>query len=165
MQPVLDAVHAVIGREDGEILFWQMLIRAAVIFAVGVLLVRLAGKRVFGQWSPIDIVLSVIVGSNLSRCLTGSAPFFETIAATALLVLLHRLLTSAAVRFSWLGPLLKGNTVTLIANGEIDEKAMRRHNVGPHDLDQALRCAGVASAEHVAEARLERSGEISVVQR
>ena len=42
-----------------------------------VLLLRLAHKRLLGKWSALDFVLTIIVGSNLSRALTADAPFVE----------------------------------------------------------------------------------------
>lgn len=46
--------------------------RAVLVFICGLVLVRIAGRRVFGQWSALEIVVSIIIGSNLSRALTGS---------------------------------------------------------------------------------------------
>lgn len=55
----------------GHVSWLQECARAAVIFAYGLVLVRVAGRRVFGKWAALDIIVSVIVGSNLSRALTG----------------------------------------------------------------------------------------------
>ena len=63
-----------------------------MIFVFGLALVRLAGRRVFGKWAALDIVVSIIIGSNLSRALTGNAPLWGTLAGTALLMALHWLL-------------------------------------------------------------------------
>lgn len=51
--------------------------------------VRIAGKRVFGKWAALDIIVSIMAGSNLSRALTGNAPLGGTLAATSLLMGLH----------------------------------------------------------------------------
>jgi uncharacterized membrane protein YcaP (DUF421 family) len=70
--------------------------RAALVFAYGLLLVRVAGRRVFGKWSALDIIVSIVVGSNLSRALTGDAPLWGTLAATTLLMALHWVLAHAS---------------------------------------------------------------------
>jgi uncharacterized membrane protein YcaP (DUF421 family) len=36
-------------------------------------IVRFVGRRVFGEWAALDIIVSIVVGSNLSRALTGSS--------------------------------------------------------------------------------------------
>ena len=160
----LNGLHDLVGRE-GEINAWQMSARAAIIFFFGLVLLRFAHKRLLGKWSALDFVLAIIVGSNLSRTLTGGAPFAETLAATVVLVALHWVLCTLAARVPALGPLLKGSPARLIHDGVVDNAAMRRHAVGDHDLQEALRGAGVGDVAVVREAYLERSGEISVLRR
>lgn len=75
----MELLHTLIGSEDGTINWWQMSLRGMLIFAVGVLAARVAATRAFGKWSPLDIIFAVIVGSNLGRAMTGSAPFEATI--------------------------------------------------------------------------------------
>lgn len=165
MNEALDLFHELVGRPGQEIAWWQMCARAVVIMAFGVVLVRIAGKRVFGKWGAIDILVSIIIGSNLSRALTGDAPLLATLAATTLLVILHAALAGLAARVHWIGPLVKGRPERIVLAGEPDHKAMRRHGVGPHDLEEALREGGVLRCEDVAEAWVERNGEISVIRR
>lgn len=160
----MEAFYNLIGQDGGDIRWWQMCARAAIIFIYGVVIVRMAGKRVFGKWTAIDIVLSIVIGSNLSRTLTGNAPFVETLAATAVLVVLHSMLIMVSVRWSGLGHLLKGKGVRLITDGVVDERALRRHGIGEQDLEEALRDAGLEEPSGVRMAYLERNGDISVVK-
>ncbi|HEY8617243.1 DUF421 domain-containing protein [Phenylobacterium sp.] len=157
-------LHLLLGRQ-GDISWWQMSIRAVVIFLYGLALLRIASKRVFGKWSAIDIVLSVIIGSNLSRALTGSSPFLETLVATAVLVGVHGALVWAAARAHWLGPLLKGSPCQIGRDGRFDPAELRRHGIGPHDVEEALREAGMTGPEKVQEAWIERNGDISIIKR
>jgi uncharacterized membrane protein YcaP (DUF421 family) len=161
----LDFLHAFIGSDEGDISWWLMSIRAVLIFLYGVALVRMAGKRVFGKWGAIDIILSVIIGSNLSRALTGSAPFVETLVATTALVALHWVLTLAATRAQFLGPLLKGHAARVCVGGEIDRDELKRHGVGEHDLEAAFRNAGVKDPDEVDEIWIERNGDVNVLKR
>jgi uncharacterized membrane protein YcaP (DUF421 family) len=159
----METLHAFIGSEGQDIGWLQMSLRAALIFLLGVLIVRFAATRAFGKWSALDIILAVIVGSNLSRALTGSAPFLPTLIATVLLVILHGLLAMAAARWSWLSTLTKGSSVWLVKDGEMDEAAMRRAGIGEGDLRMALRAAGHNDLASVKAASLERNGDINVI--
>lgn len=161
----MDTLHAVIGVEGQSVDGLQMAARATLIFILGLLLVRFAATRAFGKWSALDIILAVIVGSNLSRALTGNAPFVATLAATTLLVLLHGVLAAAAARWSWLSALTKGASVRLIKDGVVDEKAMRRAGIGQGDLRMALRAAGHDDLQGVKSASLERNGDINIIER
>ncbi len=143
--------------------WWQTSLRALVVFGCGLLLVRIAGKRAFGKWAALDIVLAVIIGSNLSRTITGGAPFWPTIFATLAIVGLHAALSFGAVMWPDLGDWVKGRPARLIQNGKIDHRQLKRHGIGIRDLQQALRLAGSTDPHDVASAHLERNGEISVV--
>ena len=159
----METLHAFIGTEGQDIGWLQMSLRATLIFVLGVLIVRFAATRAFGKWSALDIILAVIVGSNLSRALTGSAPFLPTLIATVLLVVLHGLLAMAAARWSWLSTLTKGASIPLVRDGQLDEAAMRRAGIGQGDLRMALRAACHNDLERVRSASLERNGDISVI--
>jgi uncharacterized membrane protein YcaP (DUF421 family) len=72
--------------------------RAGLIFFYGLIMLRLSGRRTFAQMSAIDLVISIIVGSNLSRAMTGGVPFWPTLASVAVLVALHLILAHAVAR-------------------------------------------------------------------
>jgi uncharacterized membrane protein YcaP (DUF421 family) len=160
----LSNLHDLIGPNSPDIAWWQMSIRAALILAYGILLVRLSGKRTFGKLSAFDIVLSIIVGSNLSRALTGNAPFWPTLAATAVLAVLHWALGRLSVHHHWLGAIIKGSPRQIIRDGKLDETAMRKGELSRRDLEEALRLHGLEGTEGIRSAYLERNGGISVIK-
>jgi uncharacterized membrane protein YcaP (DUF421 family) len=157
-------LHQLIGRHGHDITALQMSARAAVVFVLGLVLVRVAGKRVFGRWDALDIILSVVIGSNLGRAITGGAALGPTLAACVVLVALHWAFAWAAVAWPPLGALFKGQPVRLITDGDVDRRAMKRSGIGEEDLEQALRAAGVTETREVKAAYIERSGRISIVR-
>jgi uncharacterized membrane protein YcaP (DUF421 family) len=162
---MLETFHHLIGEDAGHISWWQMSNRAGIIFIYAVLLYRVAPRRSFANLSPFDIVLTVIVGSALSRSLTGNAPVLPTLAATAFLTVLHTVLSVLAPRseaFSWL---IKGRPIQLIQDGRIDWATARRNLLGPRDITEQLRLKGVRRAEQVDEAYVERNGRISIIKK
>lgn len=155
--------HAYIGTHGTDITWWQMTIRAVLIFLFGLALLRTAGRRVFNKAAPVDIFLAVLIGSNLSRALTANAPFISTLAATAALVALYWVLTLIAYRFKWFGWLLKGRAVLLVRDGVVDWKNMRRHGFSEGDLAESIRSYGMRNVEDVAAAYMERNGSVTVI--
>lgn len=159
-------VHDFIGADAGSITWWQMSIRAVLIFFSALILIRFSGKRVFGKNTSFDIVLGVILGSILSRALTGNARFFPTLAAAISLVVLHMLLSRLSFRNRWLGHLVKGTENQLVKDGEIQWEAMKKSSITRHDLQEAIRINGsFTDLENVREAFLERNGEISIIEK
>ena len=158
-------IHDMLGKEGEPITALQMSLRACVLFLYGILLIRLAGTRIFGKSAPLDIIMSVIIGSNLSRCLTGNAPLLPTMVATAVLLTLHWALARFAHHHRGFATLVKGKPAVLIADGSIDYGAMRHEGIGMRDLETAVRESGLADVDEVRRATLERDGSISVIEK
>lgn len=137
--------------------------RAALILVFAIIAVRVAGRRLFGRWAAIDIVVSVIVGSNLSRALTGSAQLWETLLATAVLVALHWLAGMAISRWPSVSHILEGRPIVLGSGESPLDRRRQRHAVSHADLDEAARQAGIASIGAGDIIVLEPSGKISVL--
>jgi uncharacterized membrane protein YcaP (DUF421 family) len=156
------AITDLIG-EKGDILWWQMSIRAVLVLIFGLVLIRLLGRRAFGQQNPLDIIVAIVIGSNLSRSLTGNSPFFPTLAATVVLLLVFWLLDHAAAQWHRLGTLAKGEPVVLAHNRQFDRKTMALWGITEGDIAEAARAAGMPGVEAVKDAVLERSGRISTI--
>ncbi len=149
--------------EKGDLLWWQMSLRAMLILIFGLLLIRILGRRAFSQQNPLDIVVAIVVGSNLSRALTGNSPFFPTLAATAALVLVFWLLDHAAARWPGFEKLTKGEPVPLARDHEFDRKALALWGITEGDIAEAARASGMSGVDAVKDAVLERSGRISTI--
>ena len=152
----------VIGAK-GDILWWQMSIRAVLILIFGLILLRLLGRRAFSQQNPLDIIVAIVIGSSLARALTGNAPFFPTLAAMAVLMLVFWLLDHGAARWGWLGKLAKGEPVPLGRDHRYDRKTLALWGITEGDIAEAARASGKPGIEAVKEAVLERSGKISTI--
>ena len=148
----------------GHVSWLQECARVAVIFGYGLVIVRIAGRRVFGKWAALDIVVSVIVGSNLSRALTGQASLSGTLAATSVLMALHWLLAQAVARSAWLAGVLEGASIELGGGGSMDQAAMRRHSVSHRDLEEALHRSSIEDVGNTRRVVLEPSGKINVLK-
>ena len=105
MQHALDVA---LGSSADTMTWSQMTLRAVLIFVYGVVVFRFAYRRFFGQSTDFDIVVAVLIGSAMSRTLTGNAPLLPTLAATTTLMALHGVLALMAWRWPLVGWLIKG---------------------------------------------------------
>jgi uncharacterized membrane protein YcaP (DUF421 family) len=141
-------------------------LRALFIFIIGLALVRIGDRRSLSEKTAFDAIFIVLIGSMLSRAINGTAPFFITIAAGIVLMVIHRACAFGACKSHAFGKLLKGEPVTLVRNGKIDHAEMRRSLVSDHDLAEDLRLdAKTEDISTLASARLERSGDISFIKK
>jgi uncharacterized membrane protein YcaP (DUF421 family) len=160
-------VGQLLGLGSDSLALWQMALRAVVVYLSSIVLVRLGEKRFLGEYAALDFILGFMLGSVLSGAITGSTPFFETIIGGALaLVLIHWLFAALSFRSDRFGNLVKGTERVLVRDGDIDWDSMRNSSISRNDLLSALRRnARIDNVEDVREARLERSGAISVLER
>jgi uncharacterized membrane protein YcaP (DUF421 family) len=165
MDDLIQALEALLGlgQDAAEITVLQMSLRAAVTFPVTLAIVRLGKKRLMGGNTAFDVIVGVIIGSTVSRGLTGNAPLAPTLAAAAAIVAMHWAVSALALRGRGLGWLTKGEPVMLVSGGCLDSAALRRVHMSEGDLEEALRSQGLVSLARVEQARLERNGKISVI--
>jgi uncharacterized membrane protein YcaP (DUF421 family) len=168
MTTFADAVNTIWGNTtSGESLAaGQVVIRSLVVFLAGLFLIRVGKSRLFSQASSLDVLIGVILGSLLSRAITGSAPFFDTLIACATLVAVHWLFSALAFRFHAWGDLVKGHAHQLVSDGHILWDNMRKSHISEHDLLEELRLgANIDDLSQVQSAFKERSGRVGIVKR
>lgn len=142
----------------------QMLARSIVVFFIGIALVRLGKKRFVSKMTAFDFILAIMIGSLLSRAITKEKYFFEILAASVLIILLHRLISFISMKSDKSSELFKGKERLLVSEGKIDHQVLHKVGLTEHDLIQALRLkTNSADISQVAEGRMERNGDISFV--
>ena len=131
-------LYDLIGRDSEIIHWWQMTIRAFLIFSLTLLVIRLGASRIYSKFGSLDIVLAIILGSTLSRTLTGNAPFLPTLSAALILVLVHLLLVKLSLSNERFGELVKGKEIQLVMNGEILEEGLKKARLSAESLKVVL---------------------------
>jgi uncharacterized membrane protein YcaP (DUF421 family) len=159
----MEMFRVLIGPDEGPQTAAQLSVRALLLLALGVLCVRIAGRKTFAQASPLDIIVALILGSNLSRMMIGKAAFFPSLAATLTLVVASRLLQMATLHWGPLARLLKGAPVVLVRDGVVDSEKMHRHGISEAELAEGLRMEQYEKLQDIRLATLEGGGKISIV--
>lgn len=145
---------------------WHMTARGIVVFVVAIILIRIGDKRFMGRNTALDVMLGFVFGSVISRAITGNAPFFPTLAAGFVLVLMHWLLSFIAFYSDRFGTAVKGDRRLLVKDGEILWKEMNKSHISKNDLDQAIRSNGYEpDVSQIKTAYLERNGGFSIIIR
>lgn len=144
----------------------QMCSRAFVVFFIALVLVRISGRRTFGKRSAFDNTLAIILGAILSRAIVGASPFIPTVAASLMLVGIHRLLAWLSIKSSFVSRMIKGSAIPLYKDGKLDHVHLTRSLMSEDDLLSDVRHIGnVNRLEDVNEIYMETSGEVSVIKK
>ena len=144
---------------------WQIGLRAIIVYLAMIIFVRFAKKRFLSSATAFDAILVIVIGSTAARAITGNAPFFGTLVGVYVLIALHWIISYITRDSPSIGTLVKGHDTVLIRNGRVDRDAMKGAHMSSDNLDEDLRQKGVDDPKKVKEARLERSGDLSVVKK
>lgn len=156
-------MQAIFGSGSG-LSWWQECDRAIVILIYGLIMVRLSGPRTFAKWGALDTVVSIIVGSNLSRAITGSAPLGGTLAASTLIFVTHWAMAKASAHWPAASRLLEGTPDTIVRNGVADHGRRLLQAVSHNDIREALHEKALRDIAEAAEVIVEPSGKINVIK-
>jgi uncharacterized membrane protein YcaP (DUF421 family) len=144
--------------------WYVFVLRAAVVFAAVLLLLRISGKRQIGQMTPFDLVLLLVLSNAVQNSMNGGDNSITAgLILAATLVAIDAGLGWLAFRSRTFDRLLEGKPVILIHGGKIDHKALADVQMTQADLQSALRSNGCVSAEEVQFAILETTGHVSVI--
>jgi uncharacterized membrane protein YcaP (DUF421 family) len=146
--------------------WWEFVLRGAVCYIGLLLLLRLTGKRSFGEMSPFDIVVLIIVGGALRSAMVGKdASLLGPFIVVATILVIDMLIGAIAARSPGFDRLLEGRSVLLVRNGREIDSALRRNGISEAAFQRELRSKELRGVEQVEEARLEANGRISFLKR
>jgi uncharacterized membrane protein YcaP (DUF421 family) len=163
---MLQGFYWLIGveKEIAELTILQMIARTVFVYGIALAMIRLGKRRFLGGYTAFDILMGFVIGSILSRAITGRENLLSTAVVVLTLVAIHYLISVFTYYFGGAGNMLKNTERQLIKNGKVVEAAMEKSKLGENDLLQALRQQGnVEKPKDVESAYLERDGSITVI--
>ncbi|MFT4070070.1 DUF421 domain-containing protein [Paraburkholderia sp.] len=162
---MMDAIFVLFG-DSRNLDPLQMGLRSIVVFVIALALIRVSGRRSFGQRSPFDSVVVILLGATLSRAIVGASPFVATVVASFVIVACHRMLAWACMRSRRFERLVGGVEREVFSNGAFNTREMHAALVTRTEIEETVRQkTGSRSLDDVAAAILERNGEVSVIRK
>src|SRR5438045_1582749 len=102
-------------------------LRAACLFFFLLLLMRVTGRRELASLQPFDLILLIVVGDALQQGLTqDDYSVTGAIIAVASIAAIQVALSWISFRFPRSRPLLEGEPIVLVQDGEAIDRNMRR---------------------------------------
>ena len=153
-----------IGSNSSDIGAIATALRTILIYAFTLAIIRFGNKRFLSKATAFDVIVAIMLGSVMSRGISGSSPLFTTLVAGVILLAMHSFFAFLAYKTDWFGSYIKGERVLLVDDGEIQRKGMREGNITENDLTQAIRLnTNQTDPSKIKTAYLERDGSISVI--
>jgi uncharacterized membrane protein YcaP (DUF421 family) len=143
----------------------QMCCRGVVVFFIALLLIRISGRRSFGVHTPLDNIISIVLGAVLSRAIVGASDFLPVIVCCTVIVLLHRMVGWLIAHNRTLGRLVEGDKILLYQNGHFIRDNMSKALVCQEDVLQGVRKSALTEdLGQIDKIYMEKNGEISAIK-
>lgn len=140
----------------------DLVLRAAVIFVVIWLVTRAVGRRELSSMEPFDLILLVVIGDLVQQGVTQSDySLTGSIVAIFTIALLTVATSYLSFRVPRLRPVLEGEPIVLLQDGEVIERNMRRQRLTIGELRAEARQNQIDDLAQVRFAILETTGKIS----
>jgi uncharacterized membrane protein YcaP (DUF421 family) len=154
------------GLFDLAMPWWAFTLRGLVVYLVVLLLLRLSGKRAFGDLSAFDIVVLMVVGGLLRTAIIGDDhSLLGPLIAVASILALNKLIGWISARWHGFNRWIEGRPTVLARDGRRDPQALRRCDVSSTEFERALHTHGLEDESSVVLARLEPNGKITLIRR
>jgi uncharacterized membrane protein YcaP (DUF421 family) len=149
---------------DLQAAWWELPLRAVIIYGALLVMVRVSGRRTVGQFTPFDLLVVMLLSESVSSGLNGGEESVTgALLAAATLVALNVAVAFATSRSAGLQTLMEGRPVLVGRDGKIFGEVLKKHRVPVADVEQALREADCEQSE-MKYACLEADGQISILK-
>lgn len=146
--------------------WWELVLRAIVVYLFLLVFMRLTGKRQTAQYAPFDLILLLILSNAVQNSMNANdSSLVGGLILAATLLVCHLLLSWLGYHFPRLARLIDGKAQVLVDQGQIHSALLRQEQITREDLDAALRAGGCLNVHEVERATLETDGRITVVLR
>ncbi|MBS1525541.1 MAG: DUF421 domain-containing protein [Bacteroidetes bacterium] len=156
----------IIFGEGKDLNTLQMCSRGIAVFIIALIILRISGRRSFGLKTPLDNIITILLGAILSRAVVGASPFLPVIACCLAIAIIHRAVGWLIVRHDRVARFLEGHRILLFHEGKFISEHLRRGQVGREDVMQGVRSSALTEdLSKIDKIYLERNGDISPVMK
>jgi uncharacterized membrane protein YcaP (DUF421 family) len=139
----------------------EKIMRSMLVYAVIVVLFRLAGKRGLANLNTLDLTVLLLLSNVVQNAIIGSDnSLLGGVLGAVTLVAVNAALNHGLSRSDRLARVIEGTSTTVIQDGHLVMSSLRRLALRPHELDHAVRMQNGDAISEVEEGRLEPDGQL-----
>jgi uncharacterized membrane protein YcaP (DUF421 family) len=144
----------------------DIVVRAVFAFLLVFLITRIVGRRELGTLEPFDLILLVVLGDLIQQGVTQSDYSVTGMTlAVGTIALMTVLVSYLSFRFRRLRPVLDGEPIVMIQNGNVLDRNLKRERLTEEELAMEARLQQIDSLDKVEWAILEKGGQISFIKK
>jgi len=142
----------------------DIVFRAAFVFFFILFLTRIVGRRELSSMEPFDLILLIVIGDLVQQGVTqNDMSVTGAVLAVGTMGALTMLVSWAGWRWRILRPVLEGEPIIVVEDGEPIKRNLDRNRITVDEVEAAAREQQVDRLDDVRWAVLETSGRISII--
>ncbi|WP_102273411.1 DUF421 domain-containing protein [Cytobacillus massiliigabonensis] len=142
---------------------FEWILRAVVAFFFLLMVTRVLGQRAISQLRPLDFAIALVIGNIIAHPLSDENLGLKgSIITTLVLVVLYLGGIFTILRWPWFRRLITPDPITIVKNGEIIYKGLKKARISIDVLLEELREEKIEDVKKVALAIWEADGKFSV---
>ena len=139
-------------------------LRTVILFAVLIVSLRLMGKRQLGELELSEFVVSVMIADLAANPLQDiGVPLLNGLIPVVTLLCCELLISYLVLKSLRFRQLLCGRPSMLIANGQVDQREMRKNRFTLDELAEELRKQSITDISKIQYAILETDGKLNTI--
>lgn len=142
----------------------RIAVRALVAYIYLLLVVRAGGKRLIGEATAFDFILSLIIGDLVDDVLWADVSMTRFAGAVGSIFALDIIVEMIAARSRTFFRLVNGAPAIVLRDGVEDRKVLRREQLNNAELAHMLRAGGIEDWTRVRLAIVDRGHDLSILR-
>ncbi|MDB4867316.1 MAG: hypothetical protein JWR03_1649 [Cohnella sp.] len=132
---------------------------AAIIVLSGFILLRIAGKKVMAEMTPLEMVTVLATGTLIGHAVSEHA-LWKTLVCIVIFISILILFQFLALKFDWMERLVIGKATLVVRDGQILKKNLYKMRMTMEQLELRLRRKGICNLSDVRTATIEIDGRL-----
>lgn len=142
-----------------------LVVRAVIVYVFLGIALRIAGRRELAQMTAFDLVLLLILANAVQNSINaGDNSLGGGLISAATLLAINFAVGEAAYRWRWFERIVQGRPLTLVRDGKLVMRNLRRERITVEELRSALRKQNVDGVSRCKQAVLESDGTLTAVR-
>jgi uncharacterized membrane protein YcaP (DUF421 family) len=140
-------------------------LRVSIMYLFALSLLRLAGKRSIGNLSPLDFIVTLIIGDMFDDIFWTEIPLSQAVVGMATIIVLHMGVEYASYLNKRIEHWVCGGETPIVRSGRLVQEGMRNQRFPREEVYADLRLQGEDTLRDIRAANLEPNGQLSVLHK
>ncbi len=139
-------------------------VRAAGVYVLMLIVIRLTGKRTVGNFTAFDLLVALMLGEVVDEMIYGDVSFIQGTVSIVVVAGMKSITAWLSYSNQKMEKVLEGEPVLVIKHGEFQRDGLRKERLNELDVMSELRLEGIEDINEVREAFVENDGQISIIR-